>query len=313
MAERVGAVRVPRPPSSANAEPDTRALDAACDAVAEHPVHDCPDRGAHLAALARVERLRREVDDLTRSVKGRTESLARRFDRVLRLLEAWDYLDGWSLTDRGATLARLYHECDLLIAEAVHEGLFDDLDPASLAGLASVFGYEHRAPGPPPAPWFPSPGVRRRFQRIESLSRDLLADEETAGLPLTREADPTFLAIAHAWAAGEGLEEVLEDEEITAGDFVRVVKQVTDLLRQIADVAPSPTTRMRAREAAEALHRGVVAVSSAVVVDEPVEAEEAVASHRRDVADRAARAFLGTSRRAQPRRSVPRTDGGGAG
>ena len=103
-------------------------------------------------------------------MKGRTESLARRFDRVLRLLEAWDYLDGWALTERGETLARLYHECDLLIAEALHENLFDDLDPAALAGLASVFGYEHRSPAPPPAPWFPSPGVRQRYQRIESLS-----------------------------------------------------------------------------------------------------------------------------------------------
>jgi ATP-dependent RNA helicase HelY len=137
--------------------------------------------------------------------------------------------------------------------------------------VASVFGYEHRSPAPPPAPWFPSPGVRRRYQRIEALSRELLADEETAGLPMTRQPDPTFLAIAHAWAAGEGLEEVLDDEDITPGDFVRVVKQVVDLLRQIAEVAPSATTRMRAREAADALHRGVVAISSALVVEDDLE------------------------------------------
>ena len=118
--------------------------------------------------MARAERLGREVDDLTRSVRGRTESLARRFDRVLRLLEAWDHLDGWSLTEKGHTLGRIYHECDLLVAECVHEGLFDDLDPASLAGLASVFGYEHRSPNPPPAAWFPSSTVRKRYQRIEA-------------------------------------------------------------------------------------------------------------------------------------------------
>ena len=266
MAERVAAVRVPR--RHVVTEPDTAALDAAHDAVVSHAVHSCPERDDHLAALDRVQRLRREVEDLTRSVKGRTESLARRFDRVLRLLEAWDYLEGWALTDRGTTLARLYHECDLLIAEALHEGLFDDLDPAALAGLASVFGYEHRSPSPPPAPWYPTPGVKKRYHRIEALSRELLADEDTAGLPMTREPDPTFLAIAHAWAAGEGLEEVLEDEEVTPGDFVRVVKQVIDLLRQVGDVAPVPETTIRAREAADALHRGVVAVSSAVVTDE---------------------------------------------
>jgi ATP-dependent RNA helicase HelY len=230
-------------------------------------VHACPDRATHLTAMARADRIGREVEELTRSVKGRTESLARRFDRVLRLLEAWGYLDGWSLTERGHTLGSLYHECDLIVAECVHEGVFDALDPAALAGLASVFGYEHRSPNPPPAPWFPSPAVRKRHADIESMVRELHADEEAAGLPLTREPDPTFLAIAHAWAAGEDLGDVLEDEDITAGDFVRVVKQVTDLLRQIGDVALVAATASAARAAADALHRGVVAASSALPVD----------------------------------------------
>jgi ATP-dependent RNA helicase HelY len=117
--------------------------------------------------------------------------------------------------------------------------------------------------------------VKKRYQRIESLSRELLADEDTAGLPMTREPDPTFLAIAHAWAAGEGLEEVLADEDVTPGDFVRVVKQVIDLLRQVGEVAPVAETTVRAREAADALHRGVVAISSAVVTDEAPAVSEA--------------------------------------
>jgi ATP-dependent RNA helicase HelY len=197
-------------------------------------------------------------------VRSRTESLARRFDRVLRLLEAWGYLDGWALTEKGGSLGRLYHECDLLVAECLHEGLFDDLDPASLAGLASVFGYEHRSPDPPPAPWFPSPRVRQRYQRIEALSRELAVDEEAAGLELTRPPDPTFLALAHAWAAGERLADVLEAEDVTAGDFVRVVRQLIDLLRQIGDVAPVPATAAAARQAAASLHRDVVAVSASL-------------------------------------------------
>jgi ATP-dependent RNA helicase HelY len=267
VAARVNQVRVPRR-RPADDLTDTSAVDDAHRAVVAHPVHGCGDRRAHLMAMGRVARLRREVDDLTRSVKGRTESLARRFDRVLRLLEAWGHLDGWSLTDRGRTLSRLYHECDLVVAECVHEGLFDDLEPAALAGLASVFGYEHRSPNPPPAPWYPSSNVKKRYQRIDAICRELHADEEAAGLPLTRPPDPTFIAIAYAWAAGEDLGEVLEDEDVTAGDFVRVVKQVVDLLRQIGDVAPRRETAAAARAAADALHRGVVAASSAVTTGE---------------------------------------------
>ena len=55
--------------------------------------------------------------------------------------------------------------------------------------------------------------------------------------------------------------DVLDDDEMTGGDFVRNIKQCIDLLRQIADVAPDPATRERARDAADACHRGVVTAS----------------------------------------------------
>jgi ATP-dependent RNA helicase HelY len=199
--------------------------------------------------------------------------LARHFDRVLRVLEAWGYLDGWALTKKGMRLAHLYHECDLLIAEALDAGVFDDLDPAAFAGLASVFTYEHRSSTPPPAPWFPSEKVRRRFTQIEELVRDLNIDEHQAALAQTRTPDAGFLAIAHAWAAGGDLDGVLEDEDLSGGDFVRNMKQLIDLLRQIADAAPVDATRRTANQAADRCFRGLIAassvVSTAVDDDEP--------------------------------------------
>jgi ATP-dependent RNA helicase HelY len=51
---------------------------------------------------------------------------------------------------------------------------------------------------------------------------------------------------------------------MTGGDFVRNVKQLIDLLRQVGDVAPRPETASTARSAADALFRGVVAASSTV-------------------------------------------------
>ena len=226
-----------------------------------HPIDDCPDREAHLRAARQAERVGREVADLTRQVRGRTESLARRFDQVLQLLEAWEYLDGWSLTSRGQRLVRIFHESDLLVAETIEVGLFDGLDPASLAGLASCFTYEHRSSSPPADPWYPTGGVQHRVARIEQLAASLNVDEEASGLPLTRPPDPGFVALAHAWVAGEPLDEVLDDEELSGGDFVRNAKLLIDLLRQIGDAASDPDTATAARQAAELMFRGVVAAS----------------------------------------------------
>jgi ATP-dependent RNA helicase HelY len=214
------------------------------------------------AALARLEQ---EVVHLERKARRDKGSVARRFDAICEVLRDRGHLDGWEVTERGTMLGRVYHESDLLITEAIHEGLLDDLDPPALASLVSCFAYEHRRPTPPPEPWFPSKVAKRRSRDLERLARDLAAGERRHGVPETRPPEAGFAPIAHAWAAGEDLSVLLEeDDELTAGDFVRNVKQLMDLLRQIGLVAPAPDTARAARRAADAIHRGVVALSGSV-------------------------------------------------
>jgi ATP-dependent RNA helicase HelY len=279
VADRLRRRRLPpakgrRPRSRDDHVPD--AADEALTAAMAHPVADCPDRDAHLRSAVQSDRVRRELDDLRRQVRGRTGSLARRFDRVLRLLEAWGYLDGWSLTESGTVLARTYHEADLLVAEAMTSGLLDDLDAPSLAALVSCFTYEHRGRERPPDPRFPSSTVRERYHELTRVAATLVADEEEAGLQPTRSPDAGFVHLAHAWASGEDLSGLLEDELLSGGDFVRNVRTLIDLLRGIGGVAPVPATAARARQAADALHRGVVSASSAL---EAAEAPEGAGDH----------------------------------
>ena len=112
----------------------------------------------------------------------------------------------------------------------------------------------------PPARW-PTKAVAQRARAIERIASELNTNEDDAGLPETRAPDPGFTPYVYDWAAGDALSDVLDDDEMTGGDFVRNVKQCIDLLRQIADVAPDPATRERARDAADACHRGVVTAS----------------------------------------------------
>ena len=112
----------------------------------------------------------------------------------------------------------------------------------------------------PPARW-PSKDGGQAARAIERIAQDLRANEDDAGLPETRAPDPGFTPYAHDWASGDSLADVLDDDEMTGGDFVRHVKQCIDLLRQVGDVAADPETRPRP-EAADACRRGVVAASS---------------------------------------------------
>jgi ATP-dependent RNA helicase HelY len=243
--------------------------------AADHPVASCPELRAHLRATARAERLGCQVERLEKQVLGRAESLARQFDTVLRLLAKWGYTEGWSLTGPGARLARIYHPQDLLVAECAERGIFDGLRPAEMAGLASVFTYEARGPlqSGPGVARLPGPRLEERWRAVQAVARELALDEESFGLPTTRPPDAGFVALAHGWATGEQLSSLLAPPTasrrmpaapISAGDLVRNVKQLIDLLRQLGDVLADGATARSARQAADALFRGVVATSSVV-------------------------------------------------
>ncbi|MBV8162315.1 MAG: DEAD/DEAH box helicase [Acidimicrobiia bacterium] len=267
VAQAMGRAGAPGDPAQRDEVPRTRRdhrVAGMVHALEEHPVAECPDLRTHLRAAERAERLDKEVRRLERRVRSRSESLARQFDRVLRVLEAWGYVEGWSLTDSGQRLARIYHESDLLVAESLRSELLDDLEPAAVAALASTLTYETRGPGPPPPASFPSAKLRRRWSDLERIAHELNLAEDDAGLPMTRPPDPGFASLAHSWAAGDDLADIIADEEMSGGDFVRNVKQLIDLLRQLGDVAPEPATAKSARDAADRLFRGVVAASSVV-------------------------------------------------
>ncbi len=214
---------------------------------------------------ADLDRAEKEVLALERRARRDSASIARRFDAICAVLRDRGHLDEWHVTDSGRMLGRVYHEIDLLITDACGVGIFDELTAPQLASIASCFTYEHRSASPPPDPWFPSRVAVERFRRLQRLSASLVRVERHHGVPESRSPDAGFAAIAHSWAAGEELGVLLDaGADLTAGDFVRNVKQLIDLLRQIASVAPLGSTRSTARQAADAIHRGVVALSGAV-------------------------------------------------
>lgn len=80
-------------------------------------------------------------------------------------------------------------------------------------------------------------------------------------LDASREPDIGFAEATYAWASGQDLAEVLAENDLTAGDFVRSMRMVIDLLGQLADAAGAGVVRTRAREAIDLLRRGVVGVA----------------------------------------------------
>jgi ATP-dependent RNA helicase HelY len=226
-----------------------------------HPCHDCPDLSRHLHYADRAKRLEREVRGLERRINRRTQTLARRFELVLKVLEDFSYVKDWVLTPKGELLTSIYNESDLLVIEALEAHIFDGLEPPELAGLVSALVYETRGPETETSTYMPTKPMADGWHKLIGLWRRINREEQDRGVELTREPDPGFAERAYLWTRGMELDEVL-DEDDAPGDFVRSVKQLVDLLRQIEDIRSSAPLVEVVRSAIGGLHRGVVAYSS---------------------------------------------------
>lgn len=237
--------------------------------IRAHPCHGCDDREDHARWAERYHRLLRDTSQLERRIEGRTNTIARTFDRIVSLLTEMDYLRGNEVTEHGQRLARLYGELDLLASECLREGVWEGLNPAELAACVSALVFEARQSDDAVAPKLPAGGAKvalgemvRIWGRLDALEEDhKISQTEGVG---QREPDLGFAWAAYMWASDKGLDEVLREAEMPAGDFVRWCKQVIDVLGQISAAAPTEgsTVGRCARKAVDALRRGVVAYSS---------------------------------------------------
>jgi ATP-dependent RNA helicase HelY len=223
-----------------------------------HPCHACDEREDHERWQYRYDELADQADRLRRHISRRTGSLVRQFDRILAILRELDYVDDEPApTEAGLTLAGIYSEVDLLVAEALRRGLLEGVTAPELAALGSLFLYEPRGGEVTTDPELATPRIVSAHDALEALARELRGREREAGLTPLRDLDGGFMGAAHRWARGDDLDEAMGDLELTGGDFVRNVKQVADLLGQLRDVA-DPELATTARLAIDQLRRGIV-------------------------------------------------------
>ncbi|MFD7097807.1 DEAD/DEAH box helicase [Streptomyces xanthophaeus] len=270
---KAGDFRPGRAPRGRAAAADDREIARLRAELRAHPCHGCDEREDHARWAERYHRLKRDTQQLERRIEGRTNTIARTFDRIHALLTELDYLREDEVTEHGKRLARLYGELDLLASECLRAGVWEGLSPAELAACVSALVFEARQSDDAVAPKVPGGAAKealgemvRIWGRLDALEEDHRINQaEGVG---QREPDLGFAWAAYQWASDKSLDEVLREAEMPAGDFVRWCKQVIDVLGQIAAAAPSAsgdsgsTVARNARKAVDALLRGVVAYSS---------------------------------------------------
>jgi ATP-dependent RNA helicase HelY len=232
----------------------------------QHPCHACPERESHARWAERYWKLKRETDQLSAQIRTRTGAVAKIFDRVTDVLVELGYLlpdqGELTLSPDGRMLRRIYGERDLLVAESLRRGFWDELDAASLAAMATTLVYEpRREEGQLGDRHLPRGRFREAFDATGTLWSELDDLERLHKLPGSQPLSTGLALAMYRWASGTGLDAVLQEADMAAGDFVRWTKQTIDLLDQLSVVADGEVGRT-ARRALDAIRRGIVAYSS---------------------------------------------------
>ncbi len=207
--------------------------------------------------------------------------LLRQLNHRVTVLERMGYLDGWALTPAGHRLSRIYHEADLLIAEALGTDVLSGAEPSVLAGVLSAVVFEPRRARRAPGHHNPRRGKRRaqvqdrlgdkrttelaqRCGALNALAEKIRAVEEELFVPRSRQPAAGLATAVASWARGASFSTALgvaarDVGELAPGDFVRTMKSVADLAQQVSHTAADPEVAGAAREAVSLLIRGVVA------------------------------------------------------
>jgi ATP-dependent RNA helicase HelY len=214
-------------------------------------------RPTYNMAVNLVQRLEREevyaLLDRSLAAHQARRSLVGDFKRVAAVLERTGCLDGWSVTEKGQLLRRIYHEADLLIVNCIWAGILEDLDPTELAAALAGLCAEDKQRGRRGSRRFKDDLARAILQQARELNRI----EHSFGVPPTKAPVFDYEEPVVLWAEGADLDEVLSVTDLSGGDFVRLIRQVLDLLSQFREVGV--LSREVIDQATAALERGIVA------------------------------------------------------
>ncbi|WP_225733602.1 DEAD/DEAH box helicase [Pseudoclavibacter sp. CFCC 13611] len=233
----------------------------------QHPAARIDDVEDRARWAERWWRLQRQTEDLQREIEHRVSNIALTFERVVRVLVHFGYLSAdadlaeVAVTDQAGLLDKIYGERDLVVAECLRREVWKGLEPDQLAAIVTALVYEPRRDRGDEEVWLPRGALQKAYADTLSVWHEIDDQEQRRDLPRFPEPNALVCTAVLRWSRGATLDHVLEEAELPAGDFVRLMKMVIDLLDQIGAAQPDGVGAV-ARSAKDLLLRGIVEYSS---------------------------------------------------
>lgn len=212
----------------------------------------------------RHQELARRNRKLQRRVVNRSNSISQQLDKICQVLEHFGFLEptasGYVISESGHLLKRIYVEQDLLTAQCLQLGVFEGLSAPELVGVCAAIVYESRSSTSDSSRRYQraTPAVLTALDDLFNIAEDVAEAEARYLLQETRAPNLGFVRMAYDWAAGCTLDQVLNESDMAAGDFVRWIRQIADLLGQISQATTDERLQEYSVTASKLIERGVV-------------------------------------------------------
>ena len=246
--------------NSKNMNLDVHDLSVLKNKLKSHVCHKCPQIQEHLRFGENIERNRKYIKSLESHLENDFINLSKKCDQVIEFLTKLQYIKDIEnkliLTSWGKLLKQIHSEFDLLIIESIKREYLNNLTSIQLCCLLSGFVYNPRR-DEIDIPLNVDEIIKNNANQILKLSDEII--EMEGKLKISNIKNPHFgmANIIKQWCNNVNLKRILLKTDIAPGDFVRNVKQIIDLLRQIKRLNIPGITKT-AEEAILLLDKGVV-------------------------------------------------------
>jgi len=240
-------------------------------ALATIECHRCP-----WGATARCDREWRELETVTERLGVRRRQLEalrgaywQEFLRVVEVLEQFGAVRERQLEGKGRLIAGLRHDNELLVAEGVAHGVFNEASGPEAAAICSALIEESRSGDPALARAFMKKRakLKRKLDQLMRVADTVHEAQRARHLRIPIAVHAGFMPAVFRWASGEDdwsgiVQEAFGGHE---GDLIRAMRRLIDLLRQLADSpeVPAETGRLLAH-ASRVIDRGIVLESALI-------------------------------------------------
>ena len=233
--------------------------------------HRCP-----WGATARCDREWRELETVAerlgvcrRQLEQLRSAYWQEFLRVVEVLEQFGAVRDRKLESKDRLIASLRHDNELLVAEFVAHGVFNDVSAPEAAAICSALIEEARSGDPTIARVFlkKRPKLKRKLDQLIRVADTVHEAQRARHLRVPVSVHAGFMPSIFRWASGEDDWSGIVEESFGGheGDLIRAMRRLIDVLRQLADSdeVPAETGRLLA-QVSRTIDRGIVLESALI-------------------------------------------------